>query len=84
MSRLVQILFLAPWMWKFNKKKICIVALKLNKDLAYMSELFESGKVKPVIDGPFRMDEARKAFRLFGQGTHKGKVVIIVTPDQAK
>ena len=41
-----------------------------------MNELFEAGKVKPVIDGPYRLDEVPKAFRLFGEGTHKGKVVI--------
>ncbi len=78
MSRLLQALFLRPWISMFSKKKIGIVALKLNKDLAYMNELFEVGKVKPVIDGPYRLDEVPKALRLFGEGTHKGKVVITV------
>jgi NADPH:quinone reductase-like Zn-dependent oxidoreductase len=82
MSRLVQILFLGPWIWKTRKKKIRIVALKLNKDLAYMSELFKAGKVKPVIEGPFRLEEVPKAFRLFGEGRHKGKIVIILEHNQ--
>ncbi|MEO5602762.1 MAG: NAD(P)-dependent alcohol dehydrogenase [Cyclobacteriaceae bacterium] len=84
MIRLVQILFLRPWFSMMSKKKIRIVVLKLNKDLGYMSELFKAGKVKPVIDGPFRLDEVPKAFRLFGEGAHKGKVVIAVVPDQAR
>jgi NADPH:quinone reductase-like Zn-dependent oxidoreductase len=61
-----------------SKKKICFVALKSNKDLDYMNELFETGKVKPVIDGTYRIDEIPKALRFFGEGTHKGKVVITV------
>ncbi|HET6722688.1 MAG TPA: zinc-binding dehydrogenase, partial [Chitinophagaceae bacterium] len=60
------------------KKYIRIVALKTNKDLAYMNKLFESGKVKPVIDGPYKLDEVPEAFRLFAKGEHKGKLVIII------
>ena len=78
MSRLLQALLLGPWISMISKKKIGIVALKPNKDLAYMNELFEAGKVKPVIDGPYKLDEVPNAFRLFGEGAHKGKVVISV------
>ena len=77
-SRLLQILLVAPLVQMTSKKKICIVALKPNKDLVYMSELFEAGKVKPVIDGPYRLEEVPKAFTLFRQGLHKGKVVITI------
>ena len=42
-----------------------------------MNELFV-GKVKPVIDGPYNLDEVPKALRHFGEGAHKGKVVIKV------
>jgi NADPH:quinone reductase-like Zn-dependent oxidoreductase len=78
MVRLFQALLIGPWIRMISKKKICIVALKSNKDLDYMNELFESGKVKPVIDGPYKLDEVPKAFRHFGEGAHKGKVVITV------
>ncbi len=78
MIRLLQALMLGSWISMISKKKIGIVALKPNKDLAYMKELFEAGKVKPVIDGPYKLDEVPKAFRLFGEGAHKGKVVITV------
>ena len=55
-----------------------IVNLKLNKDLAYMCELFEVGKVKPVIDGPYKLEEVPEAFRVFGNAEHKGKLVIVI------
>jgi len=75
-GRLFQALFLAPWIKMIHKKHIRLVALKPNKDLAYMNELFEAGKIKPVIDGPYKLDELPEAFRLFGRGEHKGKIVI--------
>lgn len=78
MARLLQALILGPWISMISKKKIAIVALKPNKDLAYMTELFEAGKVKPVIDGPYTLEEVPNTFRLFGEGLHKGKVVITV------
>jgi NADPH:quinone reductase-like Zn-dependent oxidoreductase len=78
MIRLLQALILGPWISMISKKKIVIVALKPNKDLAYMNELFEAGKVKPVIDGRYKLDEVSNAFRHFGEGAHKGKVVITV------
>ena len=75
-SRLLQALLFSPWISMISKKHIRIVALKLNKDLVFMNELFEAGKVKPVIDGPYRLEEVPEAFRRFSKGEHKGKIVI--------
>jgi len=71
-------LVLSPLIKMIYKKHIRIVALKANKDLRYMNKLFEEGKIKPVIDGPYRLDEVPEAFRLFAKGEHKGKVVITI------
>jgi len=76
MVRIFQALFLGPLISMISKKNIRIVALKQNKDLAYMNELFEAGKVKPVIDGPYKLSEVPEAMRYFGEGKHKGKIVI--------
>ncbi len=78
MARLFQALFLGPWISIISKKYIRIVGLKQNKDLAYMNGLFEAGKVKPVIDGPYKLDEVPEVLQYFGEGKHKGKVVITV------
>lgn len=61
-----------------RKKHMRLVALKTNKDLMYMNELFEAGKVKPVIDGSYTLEEFAEAFRLFSKSEHKGKVVITI------
>jgi NADPH:quinone reductase-like Zn-dependent oxidoreductase len=79
MARLFQALFLGPWISMISKKHIRIVALKTNKDLAYINELFETSKLRPVIDGPYKLDEVPEAFRIFGKGEHKGKMVIIMS-----
>ena len=78
LSRLFQAFSLSPLISMFSKKKVKVVALKANKDLSYMIDLFEAGKVRPVIDGHYRLDEIEKAFRLFAKGDHKGKLVISV------
>ncbi|MGB5895224.1 MAG: NAD(P)-dependent alcohol dehydrogenase, partial [Ignavibacteriaceae bacterium] len=75
-SRLLQAFFLGRLILLFNKKTIRIVALKPNKDLDYINELFEVGKIKPVIDGPYKLNEVPEAIRYFGEGKHKGKIVI--------
>jgi len=75
-GRLVQALLLAPLISLVKKKYIRIVSLKTNKDLLYMNELFEAGKVKPVIDGPYTLNKFQEAFMLFDKAEHKGKVVI--------
>jgi len=81
MTRLVQALFLGPWISMISNKRVRIVGLKQNKDLAYMNELFEAGKVTPVIDGPYKLSEVPEAMRYFAEGTHKGKIVIIIEHD---
>ncbi len=81
MGRFLQALLLKPGISLFSKKKFRIVVLKINKDLGYMSELFQSGKIKPVIDGPFKLEDVPEAFRIFGKGEHKGKIVIRVAED---
>lgn len=76
--RLLQTVILGPWIRRIAKKNILLVGLIPNRDLAYLNELFEAGNLAPVIDGPYKFSEVRQAFRHFGTGSHKGKVVITV------
>lgn len=78
MPRLFQGLAGWPWIAMTSSKRIRILALKPNKGLAYMNELFESGAVVPVIDGSYTLNQVPDAFRHFGSGQHKGKVVVTV------
>jgi NADPH:quinone reductase-like Zn-dependent oxidoreductase len=78
LSRLFQAFLLKPWISMFSKKRVIIVVLKPNKDLALMNELFQTGKVKPIIDGHYALEDVPHAFKLFGKAGHKGKIVISV------
>lgn len=49
-----------------------------NKDLAFMKELLEAGKVNPVIDRCYPLSELAEAFRYFEEGHAQGKVVITI------
>ena len=75
-GHLLQVLILAPLIRMIQSKHLRIVALKPNKDLAFMNDLFEKGKVRTVIDGPYRLDQLGEAFRHFAKADHKGKIVI--------
>jgi NADPH:quinone reductase-like Zn-dependent oxidoreductase len=78
MARLFQAFFLGSLIRTLTKKNIRVLALEPNKDLDYVSELFETGKLKPIIDGPYELSETAEALQRFGQGIHKGKIVICI------
>ena len=48
------------------------------KDLVFMKELLEAGKVVPVIDRRYPLNETAEALRYLGAGHARGKVVIAV------
>ncbi len=74
--RLLQAFVMGPLLSRVSNKHMRIAMLKPNKDLAYMNELFEAGKLVPVIEGPYNLTDLPEAFRLFGTGDHKGKIII--------
>jgi NADPH:quinone reductase-like Zn-dependent oxidoreductase len=62
-----------------RSKKLVILAHKSNsKDLIFMNDLFEAGKVAPVIDRRYPLSEVAEALRYFGKGHVQGKVVVTV------
>ena len=75
-SRIFQVMFLGPLVSMIASKKMAILMYRQNKDLDFIKELFETGILKPVIDKCYPLSEVPEAFRYFGEGRHKGKVVI--------
>lgn len=82
MFRVLQLFLMGKLISLTTSKLVKVVILKSNKDLLLMNELFEAGKVKPVIDGHYRFDELKKAFSYYESGKHKGKVVITIINGQ--
>ena len=74
--RLFQALFLSSLIVLLFKKNVQLLGLKPNKDLDYINELFEAEKIKPVIDGPYKLSDGIEAIRHFGEGKHQGKIII--------
>lgn len=77
-ARIVQTLFLGLWVSKTGSKKMGLLLHEPNKDLVFMNELFEAGKVVPIVDRIYSLSEVPEALRYFGEGDYKGKVVITV------
>jgi NADPH:quinone reductase-like Zn-dependent oxidoreductase len=78
-ATIFQILLLGAWIRGTTGKKIRILAVRPNlKDLVYITELYEAGKVVPVIDRRYTLSEVAEAIRYLGEGRAKGKVVVTV------
>ena len=76
-AAILQTVFLGPLVSMIGSKKTGILMHKPNqKDLVYLNELLETGKVVPVIDRRYPLSEVARALRRFGEGHVKGKVVI--------
>jgi NADPH:quinone reductase-like Zn-dependent oxidoreductase len=61
-----------------GSKKKGIVMWKPNnqEDLAILEELFEAGKVVPIIDRRYPLSETAEALRYLEEGHARGKIVI--------
>lgn len=57
------------------------MAKRDQKDLAFLKELVEAGKVVPVMDRCYPLSEAAEALRYLGAGHARGKVVITMEHD---
>ncbi len=70
-------LFLGPWLSLARRKRIGVMMARMNrKDLTFLAELLQAGKVKPVIDRRYPLSETAAAMRYLEEGHAKGKVVI--------
>jgi NADPH:quinone reductase-like Zn-dependent oxidoreductase len=78
-AQLFEALLLGSLMSLRGGKKMGALSAKSNqKDLTFMKELLEAGKVVPVIDRCYPLSEVPEALRYLGAGHARGKVVITV------
>jgi len=75
---MLQIGLIGSMLSKKDGKKIGLLMHKPNKYLEYINEMFESGKVTPVIDKVFPLEKTSDALQYLGDGKVMGKVIIKV------
>ena len=78
-TQLFQALLLGPLICMFGLQRMgALTSTSNQKDLLFLKELLESGKLKPVIDSRYSLSEVPKAIRYVEEGHATGKVVITV------
>jgi NADPH:quinone reductase-like Zn-dependent oxidoreductase len=78
-GRILQALLLGPLLSLVGRKKMGFFIANINqKDLLFLKDLLEAGKVVPVIDRRYPLSEVAEALRYLAEGHARGKVVITV------
>ena len=63
-----------------GSRKMGLISGKPNKkeDLTYILEIIESGKLVPIIDRSYPINEITKALQYFEEGNPFGKIMITI------
>jgi len=61
-----------------DKKMIPILASPAKSDLIFLKDYLESGKLKPIIDRRYNLEQVPDAIRYLEEGHVKGKLIINV------
>ena len=73
MARILKAAVLSP----FVSQKLVVLNVKRSQaDLETLAQLIDAGKLKPVIDRTFPLEEVRQAVRYVEQGHARGKVLV--------
>jgi NADPH:quinone reductase-like Zn-dependent oxidoreductase len=78
-TRLFQEFFIGPQIFRNESKRIAVINPEIKgTDLDFLRELIEADKIKPVIDRSYPLRETAEAFKYYGKGHARGKVVISI------
>jgi len=82
LPQIFQTMLLAPFLSRIGNKKACFFVANINhKDLVFLKELIEAGKVVSVIDRRYPLSQAADAIRYLEKGHAQGKIVLTVSPN---
>ena len=77
--QILQTMLLGPLLSLIGSKKMRFFIANMNKkDLIFLKDLLEAGKVVPVIDRRYPLSDVAEALRYLEEGHAQGKVVITV------
>jgi NADPH:quinone reductase-like Zn-dependent oxidoreductase len=80
MKQIFQALLMGPFLSMIGKRKFGSLMQRINqKDLVFIKELLDTGKVRSVIDKCYSLAEVREALRYYEGGHTRGKVVITIS-----
>jgi NADPH:quinone reductase-like Zn-dependent oxidoreductase len=82
LPRLFEHMILGPLRSKVGHRRVGLMKMAgvNQKDLVYIKELLEAGKVAPVIEKRYPLHEVSEAIRHLEKGHARGKVVIVIQP----
>jgi NADPH:quinone reductase-like Zn-dependent oxidoreductase len=80
-ATLFQMLLFGPWIKRTSGKTVRLLFVRPDpKAMLEIAQLFQTGKLAPVIDRVYPLSEVPEALRYLGQGHVRGKLVITVPP----
>ena len=78
MKQIFQAMLIGPFYSRKNGRRFSSFLVKPNKNIAFMKELMESGKVDPLIDRTYPLEQAAEALKYYASKKAQGKVVITI------
>ncbi len=76
-AQMFEVMLLGPWITMRGSQKMGNMLVKsTQKDLVFLQELMDAGKIVPVIDRRYPLSEVADAIRYLEEGHAKGKVII--------
>jgi len=79
LGRIAGNIFIARARSSFTDQKFAQYRTKSSKqDLIMLGDLVEAGKLRPVVDRTYKLNETAEAMRYLGEGHARGKIIITV------